>query len=153
MEIVEEVTRRRQTLALDNPQTTYSEVRDLLERRMSFDEVREEKYFNDVEEGTIRSRIITTEYYDQYSREEIEIYLYISKQSREMDLQIKAKLITHYATEGWKNTLWYYAYRALYEKFLYGQVRHEYEPAVEQKADQLLTRVRDNVEAKAKQDG
>jgi len=149
MEITEEITRRRQTIALDDPESVYPEIRDLLERRMSFDDVQEEKYFHDVEEGTIRSKIITTEYYDQHSREEIEIYLYISKRSRELDLQIKAKLITHYELEGWKGSLWYYAYRSLYEKFLYGKVRHEYVPAVEEKAEQLLQRVKDNVEARA----
>lgn len=137
-------------MALDDPESVYPEIRDLLERRMSFDKVREEKYFHDVEDGTVRSKIVTVEYYDQHSREEIEIYLYISKRSRELDLQIKAKLITHYELEGWKSSLWYYAYRSLYEKFLYGKVRHEYVHAIEQKADQLLQRIKDNVEARAR---
>lgn len=149
MEIVEEVTRRRETLALDNPERVYSEIRDLLERRMSFDDVREEKYFNDVDEGTIRSRIVTVEGYDKYTIEEIEIYVYISKQSRELDIQIKAKLVTEYDMEGWRDTLWYYAYRSIYEKFLYGKVRHEFEHGVEAKADELMQRIRSSVEALA----
>jgi hypothetical protein len=149
MEIVEEVTRRRETLKLEDPQAAYSEIRDLLERRMSFDAVKEERYFHDVEEGTIRSRLKTVEGYDRYTIEEIEIYLFISKEQRELDLQIKAKLITEYETEvEWKNNLWYYAYRALYDKFFYGKVRHGYIPDVEDKADQLLTRLRNSVEAK-----
>jgi hypothetical protein len=150
MEIVEEVARRRETLALDDPERVYSEIRDLLERRMSFDEVREEKYFNDVDEGTIRSRIVTVEGFDRYTHEEIEIYIYISKQSRELDVQIKSKLVTEYDMEGWKDTLWYYAYRSLYEKFLYGKVRHEFEEPVEEKSDELIQRIRDSVEALAR---
>lgn len=148
MEITEEVTRRRETLRLEEPQRAYSEVRDLLERRMSFDEVKEERYFNDVEEGTIRSRIRTLEFYDSYTREEIEVYLFISEEQRELDLQIKAKLVTEYnIEEDWKNNLWYYAYRSLYDKFFYGKVRHGYIPEVENKADQLVHRLRESLGA------
>lgn len=148
MDIVEEVVRRRTTVALENPEEAYAEIRDLLERRMVFDKVREEKYFHDVEEGNIRSRIVTQEFLDARTTEEIEIYLYISKPQRELDLQIKGKLVTEYDIEGWKDTLWYYAYFALYDKFLYGNVREGYEPDVEEKADTLVQRIKDNVEAK-----
>lgn len=147
MDIVEEVVRRRQTLALDRPQEAYSEIRDLLERRMSFDEVTEEKYFHDVEEGTIRSRIETLEVFDAHTVEEIEIYLLISERQREMDIQVKAKLITHYDTDTpWKNKIWFYAYRALYDKFFYGKVRHEFEEDVEEGVDELMHRLREALE-------
>ncbi len=148
MDIIEEVVRRRQTIALDDPGRAYPEIRDLLERRMVFDEVREEKYFNDVDDGTIRSKILTKEVMDRHTYEELEIYLYISKNSRELDIQVKGKLITHYETQGWRNTLWYYAYRSLFDKFLYGEVRREYEPSVEEKAEELMERVKDNLEAR-----
>lgn len=147
MDIVEEVARRRQTIEVEDPETAYPELRDLLERRMSFDEVKEEKYFHDVETGTVRSKIISVEEFDHHTREELEIYLVINPQSRELDLQIKGKVITHYENEGWKGSLWYYAYRALYDKFLYGSARHGFEHAVEEKMDELLERVRQNVEA------
>lgn len=147
MEIVEEAVRRRQTIALDNPQQAYPEIKDLLERRMAFDHVQEEKYFHDVDEGTVRSKIITVEAFDRYTHEELEIYLVINKQARELDIQVKGKIITEYDTEGYKDSLWYYAYRALYDKFLYGEVRHGFEHAVEDKVEELLTRVRQNVEA------
>lgn len=147
MDIVEEVARRRQTIKIDAPEQAYPEIRDLLERRMSFDEVKEEKYFHDVEEGTVRSKIITVEGFDQHSREELEIFLVISPKSRELDIQIKGKVITHYEMEGWKGSIWYYAYRALYDKFLYGSARHGFEEYVEEKMDELLERVRQNVEA------
>ncbi len=148
MDIVEEVVRQRRTFALEEPERAYSELRDLLERRMSFDHVSEEQYFNDVDEGTIRSKIAAVEWYDNVTKEKIEIYLYISKPSRELDIQVKGKLVTTYEVEtGWKNNLFYYAYRSLYDKFLYGQVRHGYEPAVEEKVSEMLHRVRENVEA------
>lgn len=146
MEVTEEVIRRKQTLALDDPERVYPEIRDLLERRMSFDSVSEEKYFHDVDTGVIRSKIVTVEYYDNKTREEIEIMLYISQDSRELDVQLKAKLVTSYPDEGWKNSLWYYAYTSLYEKFLYGEVRHEYVHAVEEKAEELMERLKQSVE-------
>ena len=147
MDIVEEVARRRQTIRVDNPEQAYSEIRDLLERRMAFDEVKEEKYFHDVDEGTVRSKIITVEGFDHHSREELEIFLVITPQSKELDLQIKGKVITEYELEGWKGSLWYYAYRSLYDKFLYGSARHGFEEYVEEKMDELMERVRQNVGA------
>ncbi|MFB6145692.1 MAG: hypothetical protein ABEJ99_04280 [Candidatus Nanohaloarchaea archaeon] len=147
MDIVEEAVRRRQTLALENPAQAYPEIKDLLERRMSFDHVQEDKYFHDVDEGTIRSRLTTVEAFDRYTHEELEIYLVVSKKSRELDIQVKGKLVTSYQTDGYKDALWYYAYRALYDKFLYGEVRHGWEHAVEEKVEELLTRIRQNVEA------
>ena len=147
MDIVEEVARRRQTIKIDDPESAYSEIRDLLERRMSFDEVSEDKYFHDVNEGTVRSQITTMEGYDMHTKEEIEIFLVISPNSKEMDVQAKAKLITHYDTEGWRGSLWYYAYRALFDKFLYGETRHGFEHAVEEKIDELMERIRQNLEA------
>lgn len=147
MDIVEEVARRRQTIELDNPESAYAEIRDLLERRMSFDEVKEEKYFHDVDSGTVRSKITTIEAFDKHSVEELEIFLVISPKSRELDLQVKGKIVTHYETEGWKGSLWYYAYRSLYDKFLYGSARHGFEHYIEEKMDELMERVRQNVEA------
>lgn len=147
MEIVEEIDRRRNTFVIEAPEEVYSEVRDLVDRRMAFDEVREEKYFNDVEEKRVRSKIITVEWLDNVTKEELEIYLFIDGSSNELDIQVKGKLVTIYDTSGWKNTLWYYAYRALYDKFLYGSVRRGYVPLVEEKMDELLDRIRQNVEA------
>lgn len=147
MKIVEEAVRRRQTLEIENPEQAYPEIRDLLERRMSFDKVVEDKYFHDVEEGTVRSRIITTEGFDRYTVEKIEIFLVINPKSSEMDVQVKGKIITKYETEGWKASLWFYAYRALYDKFLYGSARHGFEHAAEEKVDELMTRIRQTLEA------
>lgn len=151
MNIVEEVVRRRQTFVINDPGDTYAEIRDLLERRMGFDEVVEEKYFNDIEEERIRSRIETVDGFDNVTKEELEIYLYIDGKSREVDIQVKGKLATHYEVGGgWKDSLWYYAYTALYEKFLYGSVREGYEHAVEEKVEELFQRLRQNIEVSAK---
>lgn len=147
MKVVEEAVRRRQTIGLEDPEAVYGEIKDLLERRMGFDHVEEEKYYHDIEEGTIRSRIKTVEGLDRHTSEILEIYLVINKQARELDIQVKGKLETEYNNDGYKDTLWYYAYRALYDKFLYGEVRHGYEHAVEGKVEELMTRIRQNVEA------
>lgn len=147
MDIVEEAVRRRQTIELDDPGQAYAEIRDLLERRMGFDGVKEEKYYHDVDGGTTRSKIVTEEGFDQYTREVLEIFLVINPKSRELDVQVKGKIITHYGMEGWKGSLWYYAYRSLYDKFLYGSARHGFEHYTEEKVDELLERIRQNVEA------
>ncbi len=147
MEIEEEITRRRQTLELEDPGQAYAELRDLLSTRMSFDHVSEEKYFNDVDEGVIRARIETVEEFDRYSKEQLELYLKIDKNKGEMDLQIKGIIITEYPESySYQKSLWYYAYRSLFDKFLYGEVRHGYIPAVEEKTDQVMERTRDLLE-------
>jgi len=148
MEIEEEITRRRQTIALENPQQAYAELRDLLSTRMSFDEVSEEKYFNDVDEGVIRARVETVERFDRYSIEQLELFLKIDKDKGELDLQIKGQIVTTYPENySYQKTLWYYGYRSLFDKFLYGEVRHGYIPAVEEKTDTVMQRVRDLLEA------
>lgn len=148
MDIVEEAVRRRQTLELEYPKEAYSEIKDLLENRMTFDHVHEEKYYNDVDGDMIRVKIETVEGLDGETAEELEIFLKINKSSGETDIQVKGKLVTHYPDERmWQDTLWYYAYRSLYDKFLYGSVREGYEPAVEEKVDTLMTRMRETLEA------
>ena len=147
MEIIEEVGRRRQTLNLKNPESAYSELRDLLESRMSFDHVHEDKYYNDVEEGKVRARLTTVEGFDRFTVEELEIFLTIDPEKGEMDLQVKAKMITEYPENySFQTTVWYYAYRSLYDKFLYGGVREGYEHAVEDKLETFMERVRETLE-------
>lgn len=148
MDITEEVLRRRQTIGVEYPKEAYSEIKDLLENRMSFDHVHEEKYYNDVDGDMIRVKIETVEAFDGETVEELEIFFKINKASGEVDVQVKGKLVTHYPDEKfWQESLWYYAYRSLYDKFLYGSVREGYEPAVEDKIDTLMTRMRETLEA------
>lgn len=148
MEIIEEADRRRQTIVLDNPESAYSELRELLESRMSFDHVHEEKYYNDVEEGKIRARLKTVEGYDRFTKEVLEIHLTIKEEEGELDLQVKALLETTYPDHfSYQKTIWYYAYRSLYDKFLYGSVREGYEPAVEEKLEEFMERMREVLEA------
>lgn len=147
MDIIEEAGRRRQTIVLDNPDVAYSELRDLLESRMSFDHVHEEKYYNDVEEGKVRARLNTIEGFDRFTREKLEIHITIDPEKGEMDLQVKGMLVTEYPEKfSYQKTVWYYAYRSLYDKFLYGSVREGYEHAVEDKLENLMQRVRETLE-------
>ena len=148
MEIVEEVDRRRQTIKLDHPETAYEELRDLLEDRMSFSNVHEEQYFNDTEKGKIQARISNTEGFDKFTKEKLKIYLTIDSEKGEMDLQLKALLVTEYPEKfSYQKTVWYYAYRSLFDKFLYGSVREEFEPAVEDRMEELMDRLRESLEA------
>lgn len=148
MEIVEEVERRRQTIVVEDADSAYSELKSLLDGRMSFDHIHEEKYYNDVEEGLIRARIRTEEGFDKFTVEELEIHVTINPEENEMDLQVKSKLLTHYPEKySYQTTVWYYAYRSLFDKFLYGSVREGYEHAVEDKMETLMERVRETLEA------
>jgi len=148
MEIVEEVERRRQTIVVEDADSAYSELKSLLDDRMSFDHIHEEKYYNDVEEGLIRARIKTEEGFDKFTVEELEIHVTINPEENEMDLQVKSKLLTHYPEKySYQTTVWYYAYRSLFDKFLYGSVREGYEHAVEDKMETLMERVRETLEA------
>ncbi|MFB6199356.1 MAG: hypothetical protein ABEJ83_00635 [Candidatus Nanohaloarchaea archaeon] len=145
MKIQEEVVRRRQTLQLEEPERTYPEIKDLLERRMSFDHVSETQHRQEAKNNNLKAKVETVEAFDKYTQEKLEIFIVIDKDKGELDLQIKGKLVTEYNTSGWRGNLWYYAYRALYEKFLYGHVREGWEDAVEEKVDELLERIRQNV--------
>lgn len=147
MEITEEAVRRRQELKLREPNKAYSELRDLLNTRMPFDHVHEEKYVNDVDEGKVRSQITAVEALSKYSTQEHEIFMTVDKQTKTMSLQVKAKIVTEYPTDkNHQQTLWYYAYRALFDKFLYGSVREGNEEYVEETADKIITLTREALE-------
>jgi len=147
MEITEEVGRRRQEIVLDNPGRAYAEIKDLLEHRLSYDEVVEVQYFNDVDEGKIRSELELVEGFDKFTEEVIELYISIDKEKGTMNLQLKGKMITSYPTEkSYQQSLWYYAYRSLFDKFIYGEARGGYEHAIEDDLDQIMSLVREDLE-------
>lgn len=147
MEIVEEIARRRQEIVVGNPERAYSELRDLLENRLSFDEVFEEKYFNDVDEGRIRTKVMLVEGQDKFTAEVIELYLSIDKEASKVEIEMKGKLETEYPTEkNYQQSLWYYAYRSLFDKFIYGETRGGYEETVNEDLDHILRLVRENLE-------
>ena len=147
MEITEEVGRRRQKIVLDNPGRAYSEIKDLLEHRLSYDEVVEEQYFNDVDEGRIRSEVKLVEGFDKFTEEVIEMHISIDKDEGTMELQLKGKMVTEYPTEKkYQQSLWYYAYRSLFDKFIYGEARGGYEHDIESDLDQIVRLVREDLE-------
>jgi len=147
MEIIEELGRRRQEIKLQHVDRAYSEIRDLLTNRISQDEVHEEKYFNDVDTGKIRSKVVMEEQQDKFTFEVHEIFIDINKEERKANIQIKSKLKTEYPTEkDYQTSLWYYAYRALFDKFLYGETRGGYEEDVEEKRDLIIEKLRENLE-------
>lgn len=134
-------------MKIGDPDRAYAELKDLFESRIALDGAHEDKYFNDLEKGQIRAKIDAHEGFDAHTQAEYEIFVTIDKQKSELDMQVKAKLETHYPSEKpWQGTLWYYAYRALFDKFLYGSVRHGYEHAAEGKLDTIMQRVRETLE-------
>ena len=84
---------------------------------------------------------------DQFTFEVHEIFIDINKQEKKANIQIKSKLKTEDPTEkDYQESLWYYAYRALFDKFLYGETRGGYEEDVEEKRDLIVERIRENLE-------
>lgn len=148
MEVKEQVARRRQTIKVDNPDRAYSELRDLLNERMKFSHVHEEKYFNDVDGSNLRAKIETSWGFDKFTTEEMEIFFHVDRETSEVDIQIKASLETSYSdSKGWQGSLWYYAYRSIFDKFLYGHVREGFEPAVDERVQDLMEKIRTALES------
>lgn len=147
MKITEDVVTRRTNLNVENVDSAYSEIRDLLNKKELLSDAHEEKYFNDVDKGQIRAKINGVKKFDKHSTGQFDFYVNIDKEKDELELQLKGKVVTEYPdSPSWKNSLWYYGYRSLFDKFLYGNVREGYKPAVEDKADTLLKRIREAVE-------
>lgn len=134
-------------MKIDDPDRAYSELRDLMNSRMSLDDAHEVKYFNDIEKGQIRARIDAFAEMDKFTKVDLEIYVTIDKQKMELDMQVKSKLETEYpADKPWQGTLWYYAYRSIFDKFLYGSVREGFEEGAEDKLDEVMQRTREVME-------
>lgn len=136
MRIVEDIATRKKEFHVDNPQEAYSELKALLEDKISFDHVSEEKYYNDVETGKIRTKIETEEVYDEHSVEELEIFVTISESS--LKIEIKAMLVAVYSGSGWRDSIVYYGYRALFHRLIGMKNHEEYEEAIKDKVEKIL---------------
>lgn len=142
IEIGEEVIATTREYRIDDTSEAYSEIRDLLNSKMSFGSVHEEKYYNDIDTGTIRSKIETEEVYDKYFVEEMEILLTITDESVKVELE--AELVAKYTTDGWRDNVIYYGYIALFHEFIGLKNSHDYEHAIEGKVEELFERL-DNI--------
>lgn len=139
MKFFDEVVHRTQEFEVNDTSNVYSEIRILLNNKIAFGNVDEVKYYNDVEEGVIRAKIETMDQYDKYFFEKIEVYLTIKENS--FKIEIKGILTARYPTSGWKNNLYYYAYIALFHKYLGLKNKDEYEDWVEDKVNQVMQNI------------
>ena len=124
---------------VDDSSQAYNEIRDLLNSKMSFGTVHEEKYYNDVDTGTIRSVIETVEVYDNYFAEEMEILLTIT--DNKVKVELEAELVAKYPTGGWRDNIVYYGYIALFHEFIGLKNAHDYEHAIEGKVEEFFERL------------
>lgn len=136
MRVEEDVVVRRRSYDVEDSYNVYPEIRDLLNEKMSFDDVNEVKTFTEVEEGQKRAKIETLEVYDNFFMEELEILLTIKPGS--VQIEVKAELVANYDFSGWRDNIIYYGYRALFHKFIGIKNQHSYEEAIEEKVDQLF---------------
>jgi hypothetical protein len=145
MELVEDVLTKSLTYGLEGRKrdNVYIEIGDILEK-VTDGTVEEEKYYNDVDENQVRSKIIATEWYDNRYREKLELYLTLTES--QVKLELKAQLIVTYDTSGWRNSLWYYGYLSLFHKFMSLKNEDQYEEWVEDKVDRIDRRLKDHLE-------
>ena len=141
MNIIHEIDHKKLTLKIDDPERAYSELNNLLSERMSYDKVVEVKHFQDVDEGVLRAKIEATEGMDMYTAEETEIFLVLKPD--EMDIELKVEMVTNYDASGWRDNIIYYGYRAFFHKYLYADKAHHFEHYMEDKADELVSRMKD----------
>ncbi len=141
MNLIHDIATRELTLGIDDPERAYSEINDLLSDRMSFDKVVEEKHYQDIEEGVIRTKIKTVEGYDLTTSEVIEIYLTLTP--TELNMELKVMMQINYDASGWKDNIIYYGYKALFHKYLYADKAHHFEHPMEDKADEIVSRMKD----------
>lgn len=136
MNVIEDVVSRKNEFHVEDTSKAYSEIRDLLDNKLSFDDVNEVKYFNDVDTGTVRAKIETLEVYDDYYSERLEIFITIKENL--LKIEVKGMLTASYDTTGWKDNIAYYGYRAIFHRLIGIKNEHSYESFVEDKVDQLL---------------
>jgi len=108
---------------------------------MSFDKVIEEKHYQDIDEGVIRAKINTVEGYDSYTTEKIEMLLTLKPD--ELNIEMKVQMVISYDADGWKDNIIYYGYKALFHKYLHAGRAHHYEHGMEDKADEIISRLKD----------
>ena len=149
MEIDEEIERRRVNIKIDkDPRDTYDEFKHMLENKHLFEGVEETEYYSNQQENTLRAKLIAEEHIDNFTEEKIHIHIKTTEQTDEAQVQIKGSLVTEYPqTWRYQKTLWYYAYRSLYDKFLYGNVRAGYEPVIDDKIEKVIKTLKEEIEA------
>lgn len=139
IEIGEEVVKKRVEYNVEDTSNVYNEIRDLLNSRVSFGTVKEEKYYNDIETGVVRAEIETMDQYDKYFFEEIEILLTIKPES--VKIELEGELVAKYPNSGWRDNLVYYGYIALFHRLIGIKNQHKYEEWVEGKVEELTERI------------
>lgn len=138
MDIEEEIERRRININTDKDiETAYHQAKETIEHKAGFETVEETNHFKDKPKKLIRTKLIAEEEIDKFTEEKITIHLKIKE--NQVNIQIKGILVTEYPEKfNFQATLWYYMYRSLYDKFLYGNVRSGYKPVIEDKIDTTI---------------
>ncbi len=128
MYIEEEAGRKTTTIDVSDWELAYSEVKDLLEKRFMFDRVEEEKFRHHVERGLIISKINCYNEMDDFTVLEITLVLNITTDNPEgssasVTIDSKGEVVTKYSNSSGTRSVWYYAFRSVYDKLVYGWAR------------------------------
>lgn len=138
MYVEEEVGRKTSTVEVVDWEQAYREIKNLLENRFFFHRVEEEKFRHHVERGLVITKINCFREVDDYTTLEITMVLTINQEGPEdksasVTIDSKGEVVTRYPEENWfTRTVWYYALRSIWDKFIYGWARGKWKDEAEQ---------------------
>lgn len=146
LEIEEEIDRRRINHSTEmDAETAYHQLKHLIEHKTGFEKVEETENYQDQTAELIRTKLIAEEEIDRFTDQKLHINIKIS--SGEARIQIQGHMVTEYPESfRYQKTVWYYAFRSLYDKFLYGNVRAGYEPLIEDEIQNLIEEIQETLE-------
>jgi len=142
MEITEEVGRRQKTIKIEDTTSIYSRFKQFLQTQMQYEKVIENEYRENVEKENIVAEIETKKQIHKFTSEIIKIKLEIDSEESELTIKIKSFVETSYPEDHiHQKTIWYYMYRSVYDKFLYGSVRQRYTSDIEDNLENLVEEI------------
>ncbi len=147
MYIEEEAGRKTTTVDVSDWEVAYREVKDLLENRFVFDRVEEEKFRHHVERGLIISKINCYNEMDDFTVVEITIVLNITKDdpkglSASVTVDSKGEVVTKYSNSSGTRSVWYYAFRSVYDKLVYGWARGKWKDDARELLNEIHSELR-----------
>lgn len=131
MYIEEEVGRKTSSIEVEDWERAYKEIKTILENRFLFDRVEEEKFRHHVERGLIISKVSCYMEMDDFTNIEVTLMLNIHQDDEGLGAVItvdsKGEIVTKYPDKnGNQRSVWYYAFRSIWDKFVYGGARQKW---------------------------
>lgn len=132
MHVEEEVGHHETVVDVEDWETAYTEIQDILERRFDFDHVEERRFLHHKDMGNVVSRIEVEEEMDDYTDMVIEFVLTFDLmedgRAATLTIESRAEVVTEYPEESsWQRSPLYFALRSFWDKLVYGWARGRWE--------------------------